>query len=128
MMTNKFATASAAAVLALFAFTATAADVQVTCEKRGTRRSRASVDGSGLVQGSYRAVLRSCDGTARTAFVPAIGDEAEFDFDSNPNEVAEGATAIPANFIVDGRVRGYLVNTSGKRVTPIVTAICRIRS
>jgi hypothetical protein len=128
MMTSKFAAVSAAAVLALFAFTATAADVQVTCEKRGSRRSRASVDGSGLVQGSYRAVLRSGDRTARSAFDAAIGDEAEFDFDSNPNDIAEGATPIPANFIVDGRVRGYLVNDSGNRVTPIVTAICRIRS
>jgi len=44
------------------------------------------------------------------------------------SEVAEGATSIPLDFIVDGRVRGYLVNTSGARVTPVVTAICRIRN
>jgi hypothetical protein len=32
------------------------------------------------------------------------------------------------DLIVDGRVRGYLVNTEGLRVTPVVTAICRIRN
>jgi hypothetical protein len=53
--------------------------------------------------------------------------EAQFDFDSNPNDIADGATAIPPNFIVDGRVKGYLVNENRQRVTPIVIAICRIR-
>ena len=45
----------------------------------------------------------------------------------NPNDIAEGATPIPANFIVDGRVRGYIVNNSNQRVTLIVRAICRVR-
>lgn len=126
MTIRNFAVAGAVTMLSLFAFAASAADVKVTCEKR-SNRSRASVDGSSLVQGSYRAVLRSGLKTARSNFEPAIGDEAQFDFDSNPNDIADGATAIPANFIVDGRVRGYLVNEAGKRVTPVVEAICRVR-
>jgi hypothetical protein len=119
-------TTSALAALTLASISARAADVQVTCEKRANR-SRASVDGNNLNRGSYRAVLKSGDRTARSPFDQTIGDEVEFDFDSNQNDIAEGATAIPANFIVDGRVRGYLVNTSNQRVTPIVTAICRVR-
>ena len=126
MTIKKLVTASAVAMLGLFAFVASAADVKVICEKRPSR-SRASVDGSGLVQGSYRAVLKSGGKTVRTPFDAAIGDEAQFDFDSNANDIANGDTAIPANFIVDGRVRGYLVNEAGKRVTPIVEAMCRIR-
>ena len=34
---------------------------------------------------------------------------------------------VSGRVIVDGRVRGYIVNASGQRVTPIVTAICRVR-
>lgn len=118
--------ASALASLAFVSYGASAADVEVRCEKRSAR-SKASVDGSNLRRGQYRAVLRSGTKVARSPYAATIGDEAQFDFDSNPNDVAEGATAIPSNFIVDGRVRGYLVNANGERVTPVVTAICRIR-
>ena len=114
------------AALSMIGLAAQAADVKVSCEKR-SNRSKVSVDGSDLAPGSYRAVARSGTATARTGFEAAAGDEAEFDFDSNPADIAEGATAIPARFIVDGRVRGYLVNAGGQRVTPIVTAMCRIR-
>ena len=41
--------------------------------------------------------------------------------------IAEGATPIPANFIVNGRVKGFIVNESNQRVTPVVEAICRVR-
>jgi hypothetical protein len=125
-----FRTVVAAAALAALSFTAysaSAADVEVRCEKRSAR-SKASVDGSNLRSGQYRAVLKSGTKTRRSPFDQTIGDEVQFDFDSNPNDIAEGATSIPADFIVNGRVRGYLVNTSGERVTPVVTAICRIRN
>lgn len=110
-----------------FAGAATAADVVVSCEKRANR-SKASVDGNNLAAGSYRAVLRSGGKSATTPYAAAVGDEAEFDFDSRPADIAEGATAIPPQFIVDGRVRGYLVNSANQRVTPVVEAICRVRS
>lgn len=108
------------------AFAAQAGEVRVTCEKRATR-SKASVDGSDLASGQYRAVLRSGTRTARSGWQAADGDEAEFDFDSRAADIAEGATAIAADFIVDGRVKGYIVDASGVRVTPVVTAICRVR-
>jgi hypothetical protein len=126
MTIKTFLTASAIAALALGSLAANAADVDVRCEKR-SNRSRASVDGENLKSGNYRAVLMSGGKSARSPFDRTIGDEIEFDFDSNPNDVAEGATQIASNFIVDGRVRGYLVNESNQRVTPIVTAICRVR-
>ena len=101
--------------------------VKASVHRSRANRSRASVDGKNLNRGSYRAVLKSGDRTARSPFDQTIGDEVEFDFDSNQNDIAEGATPIPASFIVDGHVRGYLVNTNNQRVTPIVTAICRVR-
>jgi hypothetical protein len=112
--------------LSTLAFAAQAADVKVSCEKRSSR-SKASVDGSNLATGSYRAVLKSGTKTATSGFDTTVGDEVEFDFDSAAADIAEGATAIPASFIVDGRVKAYLVNTAGARVTPVVTAVCRIK-
>ena len=118
--------ASAATILALVATLASAADVDVRCEKR-TNRSSASIDGKNLAGGFYRAVLKSGDKTRRSDFDQAIGHEVEFDFDSNPNDINLGATPNPANFIVNGQVRGYLVDQNGQRVTPISTVMCRIR-
>jgi hypothetical protein len=114
------------AALSMLAFAAQAADVKVSCEKRSSR-SKASVDGSNLATGSYRAILKSGTKTATSGFDTTVGDEVEFDFDSAAADIAEGATAIPASFIVDGRVKAYLVNTAGARVTPVVTAVCRIK-
>jgi hypothetical protein len=114
------------AALSLLAFAAQAADVDVKCEKR-SNRSKVSIDGNNLASGSYRAVVSSGTRGATSGFETTVGDEVEFDFDSAPNDIAEGATAIPANFITDGRVKGYLVNSVGARVTPVVTATCRVR-
>lgn len=127
MKLNHWIAATTVSMLAFASFGASAADVEVRCEKR-SNRSKASVDGSNLRSGQYRAVLRSGTKTKRSPYDQTIGDEIQFDFDSRPADIAEGATAIPADFIVDGRVRGYLVNTNNERVTPVVTAICRIRN
>lgn len=127
-MSNKRTTgASVIALLMLASAAATAGDVKVTCEKRA-HRSKVSVDGSSLSGGLYRAVTSSGDRTRRTDLQQAIGDQAQFDFDSNPNDVADGATPIPADFIVNGRAKGWLVNANGKRVTPIKEAICRVKN
>lgn len=119
-------TLGAIAALTLASFAAQAADVAVSCEKR-SNRSRASVDGNNLAAGSYRAVVLSGLTSVGGTFQTADGDEAEFDFDSAAADIAAGATRLSPNFITDGRVRGYIVNSSGQRVTPVVTAICRVR-
>jgi hypothetical protein len=117
---------AAIAALSTIAFAAHAADVEVSCEKR-SNRSKISIDGNNLASGSYRAVAKSGTRTATSDFATTVGDEVEFDFDSRAGDIAEGATAISASFIVDGRVKGYLVNASGARVTPVVTVVCRVR-
>ena len=125
-MNNRILPRLAACLVVGVAFTVQAAEVRVTCEKRASR-SKASVDGSDLAAGQYRAVLRSGTRIARSGWHAVTDDEAEFDFDSRPGDIAEGATAIAPDFIVDGRVRGHLIDASGARVTPVVTAICRVR-
>jgi opacity protein-like surface antigen len=127
MSTTRTTAVCTAVVLALASVAAAAADVQVTCEKRA-HRSKISVDGSSLNGGMYRAVAKSGDHSRRSDLQQAVGDEAQFDFDSNPNDIADGATPIPAGFIVNGRAKGWIVNANGVRVTPIKEAICRVRN
>lgn len=126
MSTRTILSTGLLAALTTLCFAASAADVSVSCEKR-TSRSKVSVDGNNLAAGSYRAVIRSGTNAAASNFAAADGDEVQFDFDSSRADIAEGATPIAAGFIVDGRVRGWLVNASNQRVTPVVEAICRVR-
>lgn len=120
-------TAAAVAALSLVSFAADAADLRVKCEKR-SNRSKISADGSDLVAGAYRAVAMSGGKSVMSNLQTAVGDEAQFDFDSNANDIAQGATALPANFIVDGRVKAVILNSAGQAATATVEAICRVRN
>lgn len=90
---------------------ANAASIRVECEKRANR-SKISVDGNNLIPGNYKAVVKSGSNTKTTALKASIGDEIEFDFDSAPDDVAAGATAIKRTFI-QGTVTGKLLNDKG---------------
>ena len=70
----------------------------VTCERRSDR-SRASVDGNDLAGGSYSARITSGANTVTSGSASTVGDEVEFDFDSEPDDIAAGATAIAEDFI-----------------------------
>jgi hypothetical protein len=72
---------------------------RVTCERRADR-SRISVDGENLAAGTYTARAVSGPNTATSGPAPSVGDEVEFDFDSDPADIAAGATPIAAGFIV----------------------------
>ena len=91
-----------------------AATLRVTCERR-TNRSKISVDANNVSprNARYRARVRAAGGTVTSALKRAIGDEVEFDFDSNTEP---GATRIPANFIrarAGADVIGQLLNANG---------------
>ena len=95
----------------LSALTAT---LRVRCERR-PGRSKISVDANDVTprNGRFRAQVRAAGGTVTSALKRAVGDEVEFDFDSNTEA---GATRIPANFIQrrDGPdVVGILLNAQG---------------
>jgi hypothetical protein len=74
--------------------------LRLRCERR-TGRSKISVDGDNLVprNGTFRARVKAAGGTVTSPTKRAVGDEAEFDFDSNPNDIAQGATRISSTFI-----------------------------
>jgi hypothetical protein len=80
---------------------------RVRCERR-SNRSKISVDGKNLLvrNAFYTARVRSGANTATAPQQQAIGDEVEFDFDSN---TGEGGVRIPANFIVVNRTGPDLV-------------------
>jgi hypothetical protein len=80
--------------------TATAASIRLRCEHR-SNRSRISVDASGLTPrtGSFRARVTAAGGTVTAPSRGAVRGEAEFDFDSNRNDVLAGATRIAGTFI-----------------------------
>ncbi len=106
---------------------ANAAGVSVKCEV-GKGRSKASVDGSG-VRGTYVAKLRS-GGVTRTSkpqTADPVTNEVEFDFDSRPNDIRAGATAIGANFIKSGKVTGGIYAASNGALIAQAGATCRVR-
>lgn len=95
-------------------FSALAATLRVRCERR-SNRSKISVDANNVTprNGRFRARVRAAGGTATSALKRAVGDEVEFDFDSNTEA---GATRIPANFIqrrAGPDVVGILLNAQG---------------
>lgn len=103
-----------------------APEIRVRCEVR-TRadqpRSRASVDGKNLAPGMYTATLTSGTIPVSVSKPVAVGDdEVEFDFDSDPGDIAAGDTRIPADFIqvIDGAasVTATIMGPSGHLTDP----------
>jgi hypothetical protein len=75
-------------------------NLRLRCEVR-PNRSKISVDGKNLSprNGTFSARVEASGGSAVSGVATAIGDEVEFDFDSNRDDVAAGATQIAPNFI-----------------------------
>ena len=119
--------AVACAVVLTFATAqASAATIRVTCEQRGTQRATASVDGKNLARGSYSAVIVSGGNTASAPPRATVGDEVEFDFSSQPNDISAGATAVSPVFITNASITGKIVDASGNTVVAD-TVSCRVR-
>jgi hypothetical protein len=104
---------------------ADAASIRVRCEERSDR-SKISVDGKDLTPGNYKARVISDSNRKTSPLQPTVGDEVEFDFDSNPDDVAAGATQIPSNFIQNATVAGKIINSEGFTVA-IDTVTCKLK-
>jgi hypothetical protein len=94
-------------------------------------RSKISVDGRNLAprNGTFSARVEASGGTAVSGTATAIGDEVEFDFDSNRDDVAAGATQIAPNFIAARSgpdVVAQIRNAQGD-VVATASAECEIR-
>lgn len=117
--------------LILLSTAAGAAELRVRCEQRSVpSRAKISVDAKNLAQANAMYSVRVISGSNQSTHVPltAIGDEVEFDFDSNPADIAAGAQSISAGFIVGGAVQAALFDASGQMVVGPISAACRVRS
>jgi hypothetical protein len=103
------------------------ATVTIKCEVR-SNRSKISIDGKSLATGSYEAVATSGDNMATAPAHQTIRGQVEFDFDSDPEDVAAGATAIDAEFIQrpPSQVTGAILTLGGGIVVED-TADCRVK-
>ena len=102
------------------------ATVRVRCEVRADR-SKISVDGDNLATGTYQAMVTSGANTATAAAQQTIGDQVEFDFDSDAGDIAAGATAIAADFIqgTPPQVTGAILTLGGSVIVQ-ATADCEV--
>ncbi len=106
-----------------------AASISVKCERRGTTRSKISVDGYGLT-GAFFAVVYSPPGTAIRSKVNQTADsshEVEFDFDSYPPDIAAGATKISPAFIKNNTVYGYIRRAKDGVPVGSMKATCSVK-
>ena len=124
-LTRSLAALAAFSALSVVAFDAAAVTLRVKCETRSDR-SRGSVDGQDLPSGNYSAVFSSGGNSAQSPLEHTVGDEVEFDFDSNKRDIKQGATPIAKNFIVGGTATGSLLNANGQ-VVATKTVTCRNR-
>ena len=95
---------------------ADAASTTVKCEVRvrAIARSKINIKLTGL-SGSYYGLAYS-PGSIGVTTKPktAVASQVEFEFDSDPYEIATGSTKIPANFIKNRLVYGWVRRTSDK--------------
>jgi hypothetical protein len=103
------------------------ATVRVRCEVRSDR-SRISVDGNDLATGTYQAMVTSGANAATAPASQTVGDEVEFDFDSDAGDIAAGATAIAADFIQGSppQVTGAILTLGGSVVVE-ATVDCTVQ-
>lgn len=102
------------------------AKIFLSCEKRSDR-SKISVNAKGLISGSYSSIVKSGGIQVQSSARSTIGDEVEFDFDSNAGDIAEGATAISADFIQTGTVEAEVIDESSGNTVKTSTADCLIK-
>lgn len=122
-LTRTIALLGALSSFSLVAFEAQAVELRVKCETRSDR-SRGSVDGKNLGSGNYFAMFKSGANSATSPLEHTVGDEVEFDFDSNRRDIRQGATPIAKNFIVNGQATGELYDEAGNLVAS-KTVNCR---
>lgn len=105
--------------------TVTGPKVFVRCEIR-PGRSQVAVSANNLPAGNYAAEISSGNNRAKSPLRALEGDEAEFEFTSQTVEIAQGATAIAADFI-QGSVTAKILDAANNVVASVSDAACLSR-
>lgn len=112
-------------LLVFCAANANAGDL-LKCEKRGTARSKISVQVEDQTPGAlYTASVKSGAKTAKSTLAADDLGVAEFDFDSNKKDIAAGATKIAPTFI--GKSVTVKVTDALGAIIDQDTVACKIR-
>lgn len=114
--------AGALVALLTMAFAAEAIEIRARCDYRnnGRERTKVSVDvKNATVSGTYSAMVNNLYSATESITLP--NDEAEFDFDSNPRNIARGATPIPPDL---GSVGSVNVTVTGPGVETSFSIPC----
>jgi hypothetical protein len=92
-------------------------------------RSKITVKGYGLPKGKYYAKVDSGGNFMKSNAKAAVSRQVQFEFDSNPEDVAlEGKTAIHPAFIQGGVVKASIRDAKSKLlIKTYMTADCSIR-
>ena len=132
-MLENYATKSLATIVLALALIsasslANAQTLRVKCEVRDDR-SRISVDGRDLLplDGDFKAVVESGTNLQMSDAQMALGDEAEFDFDSAQDDIDDGATALAADFIDATSMVTGTIRTADGGFVAAATVRCKDR-
>lgn len=108
-----------------------ATDLFASCEVRHVEgeqtRSKISVKAKDLEAGDYYAIVMSGDNTITSETVTIEDDEVELEFDSDADDVEEGAEAIEAGFIVDKEVTAELYAAADDSLLFTETVSCLVK-
>lgn len=103
-----------------------------SCEVRHTEaeqtRSKVKVKAKDLVSGDYYAILTSGDNLFQSETQSVSDDEVEFEFDSDEDDILEGAEAIEADFIQGETVTADLVDAATAEILLSETVSCLVKN
>jgi len=104
------------------------ASCEVRHESEEQTRSRIKVKARDLVDGEYYAIVSSGDNVAQSEPVGLDDDEVEIEFDSDADDVLEGATEIDASFIVGESVTADIVDAGTDKTILTETVSCLVEN
>ena len=104
------------------------ASCEVRHEEAELVRSKVKVKAKDLIAGDYYAIVTSGDNSIQSETRSISDDEVEFEFDSDADDVLEGAEAIEAGFIQGESVTAELVDAATDDVLLSETVSCLVKN
>lgn len=126
---KKILTLIATTLILCFSVNQASAGELLKCEKRiRPARSKVSVGVEDMTPGAiYTGIISSGNNSAQASIAADIGGIVEFDFDSNPADIAAGATRISSSFI-GSNVSLIVTDAMGVQVAKTPSPVsCRVR-
>jgi hypothetical protein len=114
----------AAAVTNLFA----SYEVRHSAGEQTRSKAKVKVKAKNLTAGDYYAVITSGDNSVQSETKTISGDELEIEFDSDSDDILEGAEAIEAGFVTDNTVLAELFDASTDELVLSESVSCLVKN